>query len=236
MRPLKIAAALLCWLLIILAILFTVLDIQLSPESGAQQRFLRFYSEYGTEERFGIEPKQCAAALMAMIQYMRGHRDSIQITVSEYGSTVEMFNRQEIDHMIDVKNLYQSFRKSQLAAIAAFVMVLLLSLSERKKGRSSITLRSLAVAVIIFFIILGVLGIWAYTDFTAFWTTFHHLFFTNDLWLMDPAVCRMIRICPESLFAGMALSMAAWSAGLILAASLLLAAIEKALAKKHKAK
>ena len=40
----------------------------------------------------------------------------------------------------------------------------------------------------------------------------------------------------ESLFAGMAGSMAAWSAGLILAASLLLAAIEKALAKKHKAK
>ena len=67
MHPLKIAAAVLCWLLIILAILFTVLDIQLSPESGAQQRFLRFYSEYGTEERFGIEPKQCAAALMAMI-------------------------------------------------------------------------------------------------------------------------------------------------------------------------
>ena len=32
MRPLKIAAAVLCWLLIILAILFTVLDIQLSPE------------------------------------------------------------------------------------------------------------------------------------------------------------------------------------------------------------
>lgn len=105
MRPLKISAAVLCWLLIILAILFTVLDIQLSPESGAQQRFLRFYSEYGTEERFGIEPKQCAAALMAMIQYMRGYRDSIQITVSEYGSTVEMFNRQEIDHMVDVKPL-----------------------------------------------------------------------------------------------------------------------------------
>jgi len=96
MRPLKIAAAVVCWLLIILAILFTVLDIQLSPESGAQQRFLRFYSEYGTGERFGIEPKQCAAALMAMIQYMRGHRESIQISVSEYGSEVEMLNRQEI--------------------------------------------------------------------------------------------------------------------------------------------
>ena len=43
MRPPKIAAAVVCWLLIILAILFTVLDIQLSPESGAQQRFLRLF-------------------------------------------------------------------------------------------------------------------------------------------------------------------------------------------------
>ena len=236
MRPLKIAAAVLCWLLIILAILFTVLDIQLSPESGAQQRFLSFYLEYGTEERFGIEPKQCASALMAMIQYMRGCRDSIQITVSEYGSAVEMFNRQEIDHMADVKDLYQSFRRSRPAAIAAFAAVLLLSLSERKRGRRGVALSSLGIAVALFFIILGGLGAWAYTDFTAFWTAFHRLFFTNDLWLMDPAVCRMIRICPESLFSGMALSMAAWSAALILAASLLAAAIERALAKKHNAK
>ena len=29
---------------------------------------------------------------------------------------------------------------------------------------------------------------------------FHHLFFTNDLWLMDYATCRMIRICPLPLF------------------------------------
>ena len=236
MRPLKIAAAVLCWLLIILAILFTVLDIQLAPESGARQRFLRFYSEYDTYERFGIGPEDCSLALMAMIQYMRGYRDSIQITVREYGSEVQMFNRQEIDHMADVRNLYQSFRKSQTAAIAAFAAVLLLSLSERRKGRRGMILSSLAIAVILFFIISGGLGIWAYADFTAFWTAFHRLFFTNDLWLMDPAVCRMIRICPESLFSGMALSMAIWSGALILASSLLAAAAEKALSKKSTAK
>lgn len=42
MRPLKIAAAVLCWLLIILAILFTVLDIQLSPESARSSGFCAF--------------------------------------------------------------------------------------------------------------------------------------------------------------------------------------------------
>lgn len=235
MRPLKTIAAVVCWLLIILAVLFTVLDFQLSPEGGAEGRFLSFYEEYGTYERFGIAPEDSAAALMAMIQYMRGQRDSIQITVSEYGREVEMFNRQETEHMVDVKNLYQSFRLSQIAALAAVVIVLLLSLSEKRRGRRSITVKSLGIAVIIFFIILAALGMWAYSDFTAFWTAFHRLFFTNDLWLMDPAECRMIRICPESLFAGLAGSMALWSAALILAASLLLGAIERALSKKRKA-
>ena len=219
-------------LLIITAVLFTSLQFCMNQRDW----YYNSYVKYNTDKHTMMSNEDMTEAIFRLVDYMEGRVDSIQLSVTEAGRVVEMYNRQEIDHMVDVKNLYQSFRKSQLAAIAAFVMVLLLSLSEGKKGRSSITLRSLAVAVIIFFIILGALGIWAYTDFTAFWTAFHHLFFTNDLWLMDPAVCRMIRICPESLFAGMALSMAAWSAGLILAASLLLAAIEKALAKKHKAK
>lgn len=219
-------------LLIITAVLFTSLQFCMNQRDW----YYKSYVKYNTDKHTMMSNEDMTEAIFRLVDYMEGRVDSIQLSVTEAGRVVEMYNRQEIDHMVDVKNLYQSFRKSQLAAIAAFVMVLLLSLSERKKGRSSITLRSLAVAVIIFFIILGVLGIWAYTDFTAFWTAFHHLFFTNDLWLMDPAVCRMIRICPESLFAGMALGMAAWSAGLILAASLLLAAIEKVLAKKHKAK
>ena len=219
-------------LLIITAVLFTSLQFCMNQRDW----YYKSYVKYNTDKHTMMSNEDMTEAIFRLVDYMEGRVDSIQLSVTEAGRVVEMYNRQEIDHMVDVKSLYQSFRKSQLAAIAAFVTVLLLSLSEGKKGRSSITLRSLAVAVIIFFIILGALGIWAYTDFTAFWTAFHHLFFTNDLWLMDPAVCRMIRICPESLFAGMALSMAAWSAGLILAASLLLAAIEKALAKKHKAK
>ncbi len=232
MRPLKTVFSALCWLLITVAILFTVLDTQLSPQFGAQQRFVSFYIDYRTEERFGIEPKQCAAALMAMIQYMRGQRDSIQITVDEYDTAVEMFNRQEIDHMADVRNLYLSFKKTQTAALAAFAAILLLSLSERRRGRKGTAMPSLRIALCIFLAALISLGLWAYRDFTSFWTEFHHLFFTNDLWLMDPAVCRMIRICPESLFSGMALSLAVWSAALILLCSLLAYIAERLLCRR----
>ena len=35
------------------------------------------------------------------------------------------------------------------------------------------------------------------------WTRFHTLFFTNDLWLLDPATDFMIVICPESMFSAL---------------------------------
>ena len=41
--------------------------------------------------------------------------------------------------------------------------------------------------------------------FSRVFIAFHHLAFSNDLWLLDPATDAMIRMLPEEFFAGMAL-------------------------------
>jgi integral membrane protein (TIGR01906 family) len=57
-----------------------------------------------------------------------------------------------------------------------------------------------------FFSIIGVLcgfgaiAVWAAADFNSFWINFHHVFFRNDLWVLDPAVSRMIRMFEQSFF------------------------------------
>ena len=56
------------------------------------------------------------------------------------------------------------------------------------------------IAEAVFGAVLILLGIWVAVDFNSFWTEVPHLFFTNHLWLMDYATCRMIRICPPPLF------------------------------------
>ena len=52
------------------------------------------------------------------------------------------------------------------------------------------------------------LGIWAYVDFNAFWTMFHEILFTNDLWLLDPRVSIMINMFPEEFWFGMVIRIA----------------------------
>ena len=44
------------------------------------------------------------------------------------------------------------------------------------------------------------LALWAAFDFDRFFTLFHRIAFTNDLWLLNPRTDLLIRLMPESLF------------------------------------
>ena len=48
-------------------------------------------------------------------------------------------------------------------------------------------------------LMLGV-AFFAYVDFTRFWTLFHHIFFRNDLWLLNPSTDILIMMVPEGFF------------------------------------
>lgn len=47
-------------------------------------------------------------------------------------------------------------------------------------------------------------------DFNGFWTTFHQLFFTNDLWLLNPATDLMINLFPEAFFSHLVIRILLW--------------------------
>ena len=38
------------------------------------------------------------------------------------------------------------------------------------------------------------------TDFTKYFVIFHHIFFDNDLWILNPATDMLINIVPEGFF------------------------------------
>ena len=46
----------------------------------------------------------------------------------------------------------------------------------------------------------GALAFYAFLDFNEFWTMFHHIFFRNDLWLLDPNTDVLIMMVPETFF------------------------------------
>ena len=45
-----------------------------------------------------------------------------------------------------------------------------------------------------------VFGIIISTNFSKYFVVFHHIFFDNDLWILDPSVDMLINIVPEGFF------------------------------------
>ena len=152
-----------------------------------------------------------------MMDYLKGDREDLHVTTTMGGQQREFFNEREIAHMEDVQVLFlkaMSIRRICLAAAA-----LLLIFMAAAKGRMRQTLpSSLCIGCGLFFGLITALALIISTDFSKYFVMFHHIFFTNDLWILDPATDMLINIVPEGFF----MDTAARIAGLFGALSLIL--------------
>lgn len=122
------------------------------------------------------------------------------------------FNERELSHMEDCYRLFALLRRVLLAC--GLLAVVLLFLAEiRFKCRSYARAALLGALALLGAILL--LGVWGLIDFDSLFTAFHHLLFTNDLWLLDPRTDLLIRICPQSMFVSMALRIAGFELAFI---------------------
>lgn len=159
-----------------------------------------FYEDYGLAEKAHIRQEDAISAIDLMVDYVSGTREDLNGTIVWKNGEQPTFNEKEISHMVDVKRLWINARNVGIAgAVLALAAALILKqwspahwLSWLCKGM--IMAASCLVVLLVFF------GFWMSIDFTGLWIQFHHWFFTNDLWALDPYTDFMIVICPESLF------------------------------------
>ncbi len=146
-------------------------------------------------EAVGIPEEELLPLYMVLTDYMLGRVESIQMQATVDGLVMPMYNQREIDHMVDVKHLMTLLRNlvTFLFAIIALGVFMLARKSERFKG---IFIGQFITTIGVF---LGFIAM-AMTDFNKYFFKFHELFFTNDLWLLNPETDRMIMLLPEMFF------------------------------------
>lgn len=164
---------------------------------------LRFYQKEYTslqlESYTGLNEQDYLAGVDALLAYVKGNRDTIQVDVRIQNKSVPLYNQREIDHMVDVKVLYQQAMGLRNITLVVSVLTFLYLLTQRKKQDGSIYYAFIDTSKWIAGLMIVIIG-FAIVDFDLFWTTFHHIFFRNDLWLLNPATDRMIRMFPLELF------------------------------------
>lgn len=177
----------------------------------------------------GIEIEELKKVTEKMAGYLGGIYDELNLVVMINGDSHVMFNEKEIAHMMDVKNIFSYLKATRSISI---ILVLLFVVVIRKNDKSRLYFSKALMYNGIFTIILfvGLLSM-VYSDFTKYFVRFHEIFFTNDLWLLNPKTDRLIQMLPENFFSDIAVNIAKLYAGV----SFTLAIIGANFAQKYKA-
>lgn len=165
------------------------------------------YAKYQVAESVNMEPADLLSVTHEMMAYLRGRRDDLHVNTMVDGQPREFFNEREIAHMEDVRGLF-------LTAIAIRRVCLLLiavSLSGLVLMKAKIVRvlpKQLCIGTGVFFGVLAVMTKIISTDFTKYFIIFHEIFFSNDLWILDPRTDLLINIVPEPFFVDTAVRIA----------------------------
>lgn len=158
------------------------------------------YAHRDTAESIGVSQNDLLRVTEVLLDYTSGKRSDMIVEVSINGSVQPYYNQREIDHMLDVRVLYLNvIQVRNILLIFGLANIFSLLVFSKKKIIGQLQFGLTWVSVLMGSLLLA-LGTFAILDFNTFWTAFHHVFFSNDLWLLDPMTDNLINMVPEGFF------------------------------------
>jgi integral membrane protein (TIGR01906 family) len=158
------------------------------------------YLHRNTAEEIGVSFKDLMTVTEVLLDYTAGQREDLDVVVDVNGTLQPFFNQREIDHMVDVRVLYHNVLLIRDVLGLFLIINLVTTLLLEKRIDTHRLLMGLMGVTVVLGVLLLAIGLYAIIDFDAFWTQFHHVFFTNDLWLLDPRTDNLINLVPTGFF------------------------------------
>ena len=213
------ALAALSMFALILVLLVTSIQITIygDPEYHFYQKE---YEKYTVTKALDMKISDLMEVTEHMMAYLDGKEEKLSVEVPVEGKMQDFFNGQDREHMADVQVLFHKGRIVRRIATAVAVLLLAvlyvckkyLKIKDRQTDGiqakqwhlRTIVFRGYTTALGIFAAIVAVIAAACVRDFSATFTLFHELIFTNKLWLFDEETDYMIRMLPEGFFSDMA--------------------------------
>ena len=153
-----------------------------------------------TKEVIGCDDETLDIITDKVLGYLRDDYDSLDLTATINGENREVFDNKEKTHMVDVKNLYLNAMKVRNIMIIMFIISLIIFIGIKDVFKYEQLKKAFLLTIIIIIGFVLILGVWALIDFDNFWISFHKVFFTNDLFYLDPRYEVLIQLVPSQFF------------------------------------
>ena len=178
--------------LIIFLSLFCLL-ISLEKNSFKELTYSNAYNEYNIENITGKTHSELMGITNDLLVYLKGNGGDEILELN--------FNEREILHMRDVQVLFKYGFILKYISIIVSILIIGFFLIQGEKDILGIYMYK---GLFLNWIIAVLLIVMIYLDFNKYFTYFHEIFFTNDLWLLDPNTDLLIQMLPEEFFITMA--------------------------------
>lgn len=164
----------------------------------------RAYDKYDLQRTTELPKKNYTDLCENILVYLNGQMDFLYNRAVVFGSVKYLFNQKELLHMEDVKSLFVwGYRIRNLSF--AVLLVTIFAAIGLSKGSKRLAGRLMLWGSISLFLATVGLGLLMQTDFYRHFTVFHEVFFTNDLWLLNPETDLLINMFPLEFFNDMAI-------------------------------
>lgn len=157
------------------------------------------YTKYNVTEAVNMEMEDLLDVTKEMMSYLKGKRENLNVQTTVGGVEREFFNEREIAHMADVQGLFLAAITIRRICLAISILCILLLVVLKSRVKQVLP-KSICIGTGMFFAIICILAGIISTDFSKYFVVFHEIFFTNDLWLLDPQTDLLINIVPEPFF------------------------------------
>ncbi len=182
---------------LIISLLLTIIDINCFDESFYQKEYIK----NNTTAETGMSEEDLWDTTEVLFDYLHDFRDDLNVQHEVNGTVREIFDSREKAHMVDVKNLYlNTIKVRNILAIVGIILFSISCLLSKKTIYISNMYIGYKRSVALLFSIIFAILIYAAIDFNSFWIQFHYLFFTNDLFFLDPNTEILINMVPEQFF------------------------------------
>ncbi len=191
MKIVHILAGIFCVISLLVVILISSVDIAVY---GDMRYFQKEYRKYDVIKNVNME---LLFVTEEMMSYLKGKRDNLNIEAVIDGEQQEFFNEKEIAHMKDVRVLFWGGQWLRRIGVIICIITVIFLLFQSKIEFLLKCLRNGLISFIVFMAILvGIIT----TNFTKYFVIFHKIFFSNNLWILNPETDRLINIVPEPFF------------------------------------
>lgn len=188
---------------IAMALIIVELSVSIKFVATNEPFYDQAFEQLDSRTRVGLNETDFESVKQQLIDYVALKTKTFSVMVEIDGKKQDFFNDKERSHMEDVRGLF--VLNSRIMAWACIFIISAYGAGKKLLGYRRLLIDGLIVSGPLMLAFIAVIGLLATQDFNSIFVKFHELFFTNDLWLLDPATDRMIVLLQEEFFSFLAL-------------------------------